>query len=162
MFDFVQMHWISWAEMERRRESRYGGDNLYQGPRYPGNKVPRYPGNKVPRYPDIKVPRYRDDNLYQGGKLGIRVSRVPRWSFLSRWQTRWSPVSPVYLIRPGLTWWTIDAGESLVSKPWDGQTKRPESHQSGWFVFLHLRLFFRLDRTVRSSSRGCWSEVLVQ
>jgi hypothetical protein len=58
MYDFVQMHWISWTEMERRRESRYEGDNLYQGTqvsRYPGIQVSRYPGIQVSRYPGIKV-----------------------------------------------------------------------------------------------------------
>merc|ERR1719500_2026068 len=82
MYDFVQMHWISWTEMERRRESRYEGDNLYQG-----TQVSRYPGTQVSRYPGTKVPRYQS-------------SQVPRW------QTRWSPVSPVYLTRIGkhLTW----------------------------------------------------------
>ena len=29
MYHFVQMHWISWTKMQRRRESRYRGDNLY-------------------------------------------------------------------------------------------------------------------------------------
>ena len=63
MYDFVQMHWISWTEMERRRESRYEGDNLYQG-------------TQVSRYPGIKVPRYQGDILYQGGKLGGHLSHL--------------------------------------------------------------------------------------
>ena len=63
MYDFVQMHWISWTEMERRRESRYKGDNLYQG-------------TQVSRYPGIKVPRYQGDILYQGGKLGGHLSHL--------------------------------------------------------------------------------------
>ena len=112
MYDFVQMHWISWTEMERRRESRYEGDNLYQG-----IQVSRYPGTQVSRYPGTKVPRYQS-------------SQVPRWHSLSRWQTRWSPVSPVYLTRIGkhLTWWTSDAGEKsqyhVMATPSDKKVRR--------------------------------------
>ena len=112
MYDFVQMHWISWTEMERRRESRYEGDNLYQG-----IQVSRYPGTQVSRYPGTKVPRYQS-------------SQVPRWHSLSRWQTRWSPVSPVYLTRSGkhLTWWTSDAGEKSqdheMATPSDKKVRR--------------------------------------
>ena len=71
MYDFVQMHWISWTEMERRRESRYEGDNLYQG-----IQVSRYPGTQVSRYPGTKVPRYQGDILYQGGKLVGHLSHL--------------------------------------------------------------------------------------
>jgi len=49
VYHFLQIHWISWTK--RRRESRYAGDNLYQG-----TEVSRYQGTKMKI--SFKVPRY--------------------------------------------------------------------------------------------------------
>ena len=106
-------------------------------------KVPRYPGTQVSRYPGTKVPRYQGDILYQGGKLGGHLSHLS----ISPGQANTWPGEQVMQVK------------SHNTMLWPPQVTRKSGEQV-FCVLTVKKIICRLDRTIRSSSRGCWSEVL--